>query len=204
MALALHRAGPAIIASAATVAIRMSILTLAELNSTSGLGPVAALGIGVGLLAMITLLPALLVIFGRWLFWPVRPKAGSAEPTATGLWARLGARIARRPRTVWISTALVLGIMSLGLFQLNANGLSTADTFTTKQPSVTGEVALGRHFPAGGGQPVTVIANAAQAGQVRAAFAGTPGISAVADPVVKHGLVQLSGTLEAAPDSRWC
>jgi putative drug exporter of the RND superfamily len=201
MALALHRAGPAIIASAATVAIGMSILTFAELNSTSGLGPVAALGIGVGLLAMITLLPALLVVFGRWLFWPVRPKAGSAEPTATGLWARLGARIARRPRTVWISTALVLGIMSLGLFQLNANGLSTADTFTTRQPSVTGEEALGRHFPAGGGQPVTVIANAAQTDQVRAAFAGTPGISAVADPVVKDSLVQLTGTLESAPDS---
>jgi putative drug exporter of the RND superfamily len=202
MALALHRAGPAIIASAATVAIGMSILTLAELNSTSGLGPVAALGIVVGLLAMITLLPALLVIFGRWLFWPVRPKAGSAEPTATGLWARLGGRIARRPRVVWITTALVLGALSLGLFQLNANGLSTEDTYTSKQPSVTGEETLARHFPAGGGQPVTVIANAAQASQVRAALAGTPGITAVADPVVKNNLVQLDGTLGAAPDSK--
>ena len=202
MALALHRAGPAIIASAATVAIGMSILTLAELNSTSGLGPVAALGIVVGLLAMITLLPALLVIFGRWLFWPVRPKAGSAEPTATGLWARLGGRIARRPRVVWITTALVLGALSLGLFQLNANGLSTEDTYTSKQPSVTGEEVLARHFPAGGGQPVTVIANAAQASQVRAALAGTPGITAVADPEVKNNLVQLNGTLEAAPDSK--
>ena len=201
MALALHRAGPAIIASAATVAIGMSILTLAELNSTSGLGPVAALGIVVGLLAMITLLPALLVIFGRWLFWPVRPRAGSAEPTATGLWARLGGRIAHRPRIVWIATALVLGALSLGLFQLNANGLSTEDTYTSKQPSVTGEEVLARHFPAGGGQPVTVIANAPQASQVRAAFAGTPGITAVADPVVKSNLVQLDGTLEAAPDS---
>jgi putative drug exporter of the RND superfamily len=201
MAAALHRAGPAIIASAATVAIGMSILTLAQLNSTSGLGPVAALGIVVGLSAMITLLPALLVIFGRWLFWPVRPKYGSAEPTATGLWARLGGRIALRPRAVWITTAVVLGALSLGLFQLNANGLSSADTFTTKQPSVTGEEALARHFPAGGGQPVTVIANAAQAAQVRAALAGTPGITAVADPVVKNNLVRLDGTLEAAPDS---
>jgi RND superfamily putative drug exporter len=202
MALALHRAGPAIIASAATVAIGMSILSLAELNSTSGLGPVAALGIVVGLLAMITLLPALLVIFGRWLFWPVRPKPGSAEPTATGLWARLGGRIARRPRIVWVSTALALGVLSLGLFQLNANGLSTADTFTAKQPSVTGEEVLARHFPAGGGQPVTVIANAAQASRVRFAFAATPGITAVAEPVVKNNLVQLDGTLEAAPDSQ--
>ena len=32
--------------------------------------------IAVGLLAMITLLPALLVIFGRWVFWPRRPTVG--------------------------------------------------------------------------------------------------------------------------------
>jgi RND superfamily putative drug exporter len=201
MALALHRAGPAIIASAATVAIGMSILSFAEVNSTSGLGPVAAIGIVVGLLAMISLLPALLVICGRWLFWPVRPAYGSAEPTATGVWARLGNRIARRPRQVWIVTALVLGVMTLGLFQLNANGLSTADQFTSRQPSVTGEEALSRHFPGGGGQPVTVIGNAAQAPQIRAAFEATEGISEVADPVVKEGLVLLDGTLQAAPDS---
>jgi RND superfamily putative drug exporter len=201
MAMALHRAGPAIIASAATVAVGMSILTLAEVNSTSGLGPVAAIGIAVGLLAMITLLPALLVACGRWLFWPVRPKNGTAEPTATGLWARMGRRIARRPRTVWISTAVALGIMALGMVQLNANGLTTEDSFTTKQPSVTGEEALARHFPAGQGEPVVVIANAAQADQVRTALAGTPGISSVADPVVKGDLVQLDGTLQSAPDT---
>ncbi|MEU4236804.1 MMPL family transporter [Actinoplanes sp. NPDC026619] len=202
MSFALHRSGPAIIASSATVAIGMSCLTLADLNSTSGLGPVAALGIVVGLAAMVTLLPALLVIFGRWLFWPVRPKYGTAEPTATGFWARLGGRISKRPRSVWIGTAVVLGAMALGLLQLNANGLSTADSFTTKQPSVTGEEALARHFPAGGGQPVTVIAKAAQAGQVKQVFAGVRGISAVADPVEKDGLVQLDGTLTAAPDSK--
>jgi RND superfamily putative drug exporter len=201
MAMALHRAGPAIIASAATVAVGMSILTLAELNSTSGLGPVAALGIVVGLLAMITLLPALLVACGRWLFWPVRPKYGTPEPTATGLWARLGGRIARRPRTVWITTAVVLGAMALGLFQLNANGLTSEDTFTTKQPSVTGEEALARHFPAGEGSPVVVIANSAQAAQVRAAFAGTDGISSVAEPVVRGDLAQMEGTLRSAPTS---
>jgi len=201
MALALHRAGPAIIASAATVAIGMSILTLAEVNSTSGLGPVAAIGIVVGLLAMMTLLPALLVIFGRWLFWPVRPKAGSTEPTATGLYARLGRRIGRRPRTVWLGTSLALGAMALGLLQLNANGLSSADSFTTKQPSVTGEEALARHFPAGQGQPVTVIANAAYADQVKAAMAGTAGISSVSEPEVKNGLVKIDGTLQAPPDS---
>ena len=62
MAFALHRASPAIIASAATVIVGMLCLMLAEMNSTAGLGPVLAVGIAWRLLAMITLLPALLVI----------------------------------------------------------------------------------------------------------------------------------------------
>jgi RND superfamily putative drug exporter len=201
MALALHRAGPAIIASAATVAVGMSCLTLARLNSTSGLGPVSALGIVVGLLAMITLLPALLVIFGRWLFWPVRPARGTAEPTTTGVYARLGARIARRPRVVWISTAAALGVMSLGLLQLEANGLSQADQFVDKPSSVVGGEALARHFPAGEGQPAVVIGRAAAAAEIRSAVAATPGISAAGEPVVKGDLALIEGVLSDPPDS---
>ena len=201
MMLALHRSGPAIIASAATVAVGMSCLTLAELNSTKGLGPVAALGIVVGLAAMVSLLPALLVICGRWLFWPVKPRYGTPEPTATGIYARLGTRIGRRPRVVWLVTAVILGAMSLGLLQMNAVGLTSAEQFTSRQPSTIAEEALSRHFPAGGGQPVSVIADAASAGQVRQVFAAVPGIDAVADPVERNGLVLLNGTLRSSPDS---
>ena len=73
MAFALHRAGPAIGASGATVIAGMLCLLLASMNSTAGMGPVCAIGIAVGLAVMLTLLPALLVIFGRWVFWPMRP-----------------------------------------------------------------------------------------------------------------------------------
>jgi len=65
MAVALGRATPAIIASGATVILSLLTLLVAELNSTKSLGPVMAIGVAVGLLAMITLLPALLVIVGR-------------------------------------------------------------------------------------------------------------------------------------------
>src|SRR5215510_14660629 len=94
MAIALHRAGPAMLASAGTVAAGMLCLLVAEMNSTKGLGPVAAIGIAIGLLAMLTLLPALLVITGRWMFWPRRPTFGSQDHTETGVWARVGTRIA--------------------------------------------------------------------------------------------------------------
>src|SRR5690349_23794358 len=56
MAEALHKSGPAIIASAATVAVSLLVLMLATLNSTKGLGPVCAVGVIVGLLAMMTLM----------------------------------------------------------------------------------------------------------------------------------------------------
>ena len=90
MAFALHRAAPAILASAATVAVGMLCLLFAELNSTAGLGPVTAIGVAVTFLVMVTLLPALLVIFGRWMFWPKRPTFRSPEPTSAGFWARVG------------------------------------------------------------------------------------------------------------------
>jgi RND superfamily putative drug exporter len=97
MAYALRRAAPAILASAGTVGIGMLCLIIARMNSTSSLGPVCAIGIGVGLVSMLTLLPALLVITGRWVFWPVKPGYGTSEPTATGVWSKVGDAIGRRP-----------------------------------------------------------------------------------------------------------
>jgi len=202
MAVALHRAGPALIASGATVIVGMLCLLAAETNSTRSLGPVAAIGVLVALLVMVSLLPALLVICGRWLFWPVKPHYGSAEPTTRGLWARVGNRIARRPRTVWVTTALLLGALSIGVVNLNANGLTNAESFTGRPDSIVGEEVIAQHFPsAGAGSPVAVVANAPAAEQVRTIVAATPGISEVTPPTVKDGHAYLEGTLTDAPDS---
>src|SRR6266508_720435 len=155
-----------------------------------------------GLCALLTLLPALLVIFGRWLFWPVRPTLGSSEPTERGVWARIGRRIARRPRLVWVVTAVVLGAMALGLTGLKASGLQNRDAFRTKPEAVAGEQALGRHFAAGAGDPVQVVGNADATQQLRAALTGTAGVSAVTRPVVKDGYAYLEGTLRSSSDSQ--
>src|SRR5580692_9053644 len=202
MALAMRRAGPAIIASGGTVILGLLTLTVAELNSTKSLGPVLAIGVGVALLAMLTLLPALLVIFGRWIFWPVRPAFGSAEPTAEGIWASVGRRIAVRPRMVWIGTAVVLGVLALGLTGLKASGLTSAEAFAGHHPdSVAGQTVIDQNFPAGAGQPVVVVGNEPQAAQLLAALRATPGITGVTSPVVRDGHAWLEGTLTSAPDS---
>lgn len=202
MAVALVRAGPAIIASASTVIVGMCLL-VAETNSTRSLGPVAAMGVLVALLVMVFLLPALLTICGRWIFWPVKPQHGSAEPTARGLWARVGNRIARRPRLVWVSTALVLDVLSIGIVKLDANGLSNAESFTGRPDSVVGEEVVAEHSPdaGGAGSPVAVVADAAAAEQVRAAVAGTTGLSGVSTPVVRDGNAYLEATLTDPADS---
>jgi len=201
MAVALRRAGPAIIASGMTVVIGMLCLMAAESNDISGLGPVAAIGIGVGLIAMITLLPALLVVVGRWIFWPVRPAFGSPEPTSRGLWARVGQAISRKPRGVWLVTALLLAAASAGLIGFKFGPLTAAQSFRGTPASITAENVLAEYFPAGSGEPVQVISTAASASQVRNALVATPGIASVTPPVTKNGLAFLQATMTFAPDS---
>ena len=178
--MALRRAGPAIIASAATVVVGMLCLLAAETNSTRSLGPVAAIGVAVALLVMVTLLPALLVICGRWLFWPIRPHVGSAEPTTRGILGPgrqpdrppAAARSGWRPR--WCSPCWRIGVV-----QLDANGLTNAESFPGKPDSVVGEEVVARHFPTPGeGNPVAVVAGA----QRRPGRCGPPSPARPASP----------------------
>jgi putative drug exporter of the RND superfamily len=93
MRTALASAGPAIFASAATVIAALLCLLIAKVNGTSGLGPIAAIGIACAALSMLTLLPALLTIFGRRAFWPFVPHTSETAPNANGISERAQRRI---------------------------------------------------------------------------------------------------------------
>ena len=181
MAFALHRAGPAILASGATVVAGMLCLLFATMNSTKGLGPVAAIGIAVAPArhAHAAAGPARRP---RPLGLLARPPDAAAPSTSTrdGVWARIGARIARAPRRTWVVTSLLLAIASLGVLQLNAVGLSNKDSYYTTPPSVIGEEIAAKHFPAGAGSPVLILANEAAARQVAAALEAVDGVDTVA------------------------
>ena len=198
---AVHRAGPAVLASGGTVILGMLCLSFATMNSTRGLGPVAAIGVGVSLLVLMTLLPALLVICGRWVFWPVRPTLGSPEPSATGFWAHVGSWIKPRPRAVWIVTAALLAIASLGLFGLNAKGLTQADGFRGTPESIEGEVVAADDVAGASGNPVVVLTAADSADEVAQAVAGTEGITDAADPQVSGASALVEATLADRADS---
>jgi putative drug exporter of the RND superfamily len=207
MALAMNRAGPAVLASGATVVLSMLVLLVAEMNSTRGLGPVAAIGVSVALAAMLTLFPALLLLFGRWIFWPAIPHYGSSDPTTSGVWARMGRRFSHRPRLVWVLTAGVLAVLSLGLVQLRADGIPNADAFTDKPDSIVGQQVSAQYFPAGAGDPLVITMNRAQAEQVGRTVAADSGVvpTSIGIPPgtapLYDGKVLLEATMRAPSDS---
>ena len=101
--IALRSAGPAIVASGLTVIAALLTLSIADVNSTAGLGPVGAVGIALAMISMLTVLPALLAITGRNAFWSpgldTIPHVGQAGSDETqGFWRRVGDRVAQRPR----------------------------------------------------------------------------------------------------------
>jgi RND superfamily putative drug exporter len=201
MRVALRRAGPAIVASAGTVIVSLLVLSLATLNSTKSMGPVLAIAVTVALAAMMTLLPALLVSTGRWVFWPARPGYGSAEPTTRGTWARTGRRIAARPRVVWIATVIVLGAMATGLLGLKASGLTSAQSFRGTPDSVAGQTVLDAHFPGGAGNPVEVFGSPASGPRLAAALKTVHGLTGVSVPRNAAGHAFVTATLTSPPDS---
>lgn len=202
MALAVKRAGPAIIASALTVIAGMLCLLVAQLNSTRGLGPVSAIGIGVGLLVMITLLPALLVVFGRWLFWPLVPRYGAEAPSTRSIWAKVGRGISKHPRRIWVITTVILLICTIGISTLNANGLSDKATYRTPQQSIEGRDVIARHFPSGStGNKLVAIGSATSAHSIETALSGVQGIVTVYPPIIKDDKALVVATLRDESDT---
>jgi putative drug exporter of the RND superfamily len=198
---AVHRAGPAVLASGGTVVLGMLCLVFAQMNSTAGLGPVAAIGVGVTLIVLMTLLPALLVICGRWVFWPVKPAVGTAEPSATGLWSRVGRLIKPRPRATWVVTSALLLVACFGVLNLHPDGLTTAEGFRGTPESIEGDAVAARHFDDVAGNPVYVVTTADSADEVADAVAAEDGISGVVGTTEQDGSALITATLADPFDS---
>jgi RND superfamily putative drug exporter len=174
---ALRGAGPAILASAATVVAGLLCLLAADLNSISSLGPVGAAGIGAALLVMLTLFPALLVVLGRRIFWPFIPRLGGEAHKPRSGWARLGELVSRRRIVSWAVPLVVLGGLALGTLGTNAS-LPQLDQFARSTPdSVTGAKLIEARYPDDSGQPLAVMSRPDQSRKVLAAVEGTPGVA---------------------------
>ncbi|MDQ3935571.1 MAG: MMPL family transporter [Actinomycetota bacterium] len=160
MGRALRRTGPVIVASGLTVALTMLTMLVADTGSIEALGPVAAIGVGSVLVTSLTLLPALLTLFGRNGFWPRRREV-EFDPTGasarrTGVWRRFGDRVLTRPGAALAVTVAFFGLGALGLLAY-AEDYSTQNAFKQEAESVEGFRVLSRSFPAGATDPSTVL-----------------------------------------------
>ena len=170
-----------IVASGSTVALGLLMLLLSQLTNNRGLGPVGAIGIVCAMVTILTLLPALLLLFGRWIFWPKRPKFNTEDEKLTGIWSKVARSTERNPRKYWAIATLVLVVLAFFATSLHSNGLSTAQSFTKRTDSVIGQEQLTTYFPGGQGQPTQVVVRADKAQAVTAKLQTMTGISRV-DP----------------------
>ncbi|WP_245907390.1 MMPL family transporter [Leucobacter massiliensis] len=175
-----------VLASGGTVIAGLLCLLLSDLKSNSTLGQVAAIGIVFAMLAALTLLPALLFVFGRAAFWPKRP---AFEPELVreengmprrGIWPRVARFVARHPRPIWIVTALVLALGAAFVPQLQAQGVPQSDLVLGASEAREGQQVLGEHFPGGSGSPAYVLVDEAELQPTVDALLAHAGVESVA------------------------
>ncbi|WP_308014501.1 MULTISPECIES: MMPL family transporter [unclassified Rhodococcus (in: high G+C Gram-positive bacteria)] len=208
---AVRRAGPAIVASNATVVLALLTLLLGTLPSTRSLGGLAAAGLVVAAVFVLFVLPPLLSLFGRKLFWPFVPRVGDPEPTDKGVFFRVANAVGRRPGRAAAVSLVALAVCILGLVGTTV-GLSQTEQFRVTAESVTGIDTLAEHFPAGQSDPTVVVARTAAASEVEAALQDTDGVVSVSRTADSQpgtsqpgtsdtGLTEWSVVLDAEPSS---
>ena len=199
-----------ILASGSTVSISLLILLFSQLTNTAGLGPIGAIGIVSAMITILTLLPALLLVFGRWIFWPRRPLFDGDDHVMSGPWSKVANAIGRNHRKAWVITGTVLLALAFTSTTLKADGIGTVDTFTGNPESVVGQKLLLKHFPGGEGDPTQVVVAADKIEEVSQALATAPGVTQVVPmmdlmnpsviKIVENRAI-LNLTLDKAPDS---
>ena len=198
MSVALRRTAGAVVASATTVVLGLLTLLLSLVPTTRGLGVACAIGVVVAATFALVVLPAALVVCGRWIFWPRVPHVGEPVLVDTdSFWHRVGVRVARHPARFVTSTVVVLGVMSLGVLALD-QGLDQADQFLDEPEAVAAAQRLAQSFPAGVTDPTQVLTRADPA-RVLAAVESTPGVERATIATEAAGIAEIDAVLAGDP-----
>src|SRR4029077_11941211 len=128
----MSRVGLSVGYSALTVIAALTCMALASFALYQGLGPSLAIGVAVMLLAAMTLLPALVSIAGKAIFWPSHPAVGQQT---TGAWGRVATRVVRRPVLVLGAGVILFVGLTTGVTAFKIGG------FTSSSPSGTDSAA---------------------------------------------------------------
>jgi putative drug exporter of the RND superfamily len=151
---ALSKVGKVITFSALTVSAALLSLLLASFGFYKGLGPALAIGIGILLIAGLTLLPALLTVFGRAAFWPVKNKPVKVQKI--GVWGRVADRVITHPVLTLVVGTLLLGSLITGLIGYKTGGFNDTGP-PPKSDSAIGSQIISEHFPAASNNPQELL-----------------------------------------------
>lgn len=168
-----------IVASGLTVILGLLCLLLSDLASLRGLGPVGAFGIGGAMLSSLTLLPAALLVLGRWAYWPFRPRYGSEHTDTRGIWGRVARLISRHSRLVWVGTFAGLVIGAAFLTTLKEDPIPQTELFLTDVESVQAQDILDAHFESDNANPVQLVVPEADVPATLALLADHAGIASM-------------------------
>ena len=143
---ALCRAGEVIVSAAVTVMLAFAALLVASIGQLRSLAPGLIIGVGLMLLAALTLVPAVLSLFGATVFWPTTPKPH--DPAHRTRSERMGAAVAKRPGVVLLASVVVLVVLATGVLNLKVTYNQLAELPQTN-PSTEAYNTISSAFPAG-------------------------------------------------------
>jgi putative drug exporter of the RND superfamily len=129
-----------VLGSGLTVAGAMYCLSLTRLPYFKTLAMPCSIGVGVVILASITLVPAVITVASRFGAFDPRRSAGTRR------WRRIGTIVVRWPGPVLVATLLIAmpGLLALPKYQ---TGYNARDYLPSDAPSNIGHHAADRHFP---------------------------------------------------------
>lgn len=200
MAHALARTTEAVVSSSTTVVLGLLTLLLSAIPTTRGLGLACAVGVVIAATFALVVLPAALVLFGRWVFWPKVPRVGDAVLVdSRGVWRRVGDAVAKRPRTFVAGTVAALALLAIGTTSITT-GLDPADQFLQRPEAISAAERLGESFPAGTSDPVQVVTRDTPE-QVLGAVEGVDGVDSARITTSADGIARIDAVPDAAPGS---
>jgi len=153
VAFSLSKVGESITFSGLTVIAALVTVVIATFGLYQGFGPALAIGIAMALLANLTLLPALLAICGRAVFWPRIPLAGQVT---RGTWGRIAARVVGHPVRTLVLGLVILGGLAAVMVAYSPTGFDNR-AVPPASDSARGQATLSAHFPAAVSDPTDVL-----------------------------------------------
>ena len=149
----LCKVGESITFSGLTVIGALATVVVASFGLYQGLGPALAIGIAVALLANLTLLPALLAVLGRSVFWPRIPRMGHHRG---GTWGRIAGRVVGRPVLTLTIGLIIFGGLAVSMLAYAPSGFNDPPPPATSD-SGRGQAILAADYPSAEVDPTNVV-----------------------------------------------